>query len=154
MGYTKWESRYPWSGYEVIKRRMLKYLERSGEIPSPQNYLKLSSWGKPVQPLGNVSTIYRCTGLKKHTDRGGWIYPTLTAISPTPTLHLAQFMAFSFSKPNQKDNYYAAISFNKKSLKCKYFNNNVFSWLACLTVVRLLSVISIDEQVINNIYFS
>ena len=31
--YTKWESRYIWSGYEVIKRQMLKYLERSGDIP-------------------------------------------------------------------------------------------------------------------------
>ena len=29
---------------------------------------------------------------------GGWSYPTLTAISSTPTLHFAQFMA-SFSKP-------------------------------------------------------
>ena len=29
---------------------------------------------------------------------GGQIYPTLTAISPTPTFHLAQFMTFSFSK--------------------------------------------------------
>ena len=29
----------------------------------------------------------------------GWIYPTLTAISATSTLHLAQFMASSFSKP-------------------------------------------------------
>ena len=30
---------------------------------------------------------------------GGGIYPTLTATSPTPTLHLAQFKASSFSKP-------------------------------------------------------
>ena len=30
---------------------------------------------------------------------GGRIHPTLTAISPTPTLHLAQFKASSFSKP-------------------------------------------------------
>ena len=30
---------------------------------------------------------------------GGQIYLTLTAISPTSTLHLAQFMASSFSKP-------------------------------------------------------
>ena len=30
---------------------------------------------------------------------GGWIYPTLTAISPTPTLHHVRFMASSFSKP-------------------------------------------------------
>ena len=29
----------------------------------------------------------------------GRIYPTLTAISPTPTLHLARFMASSLSKP-------------------------------------------------------
>ena len=29
---------------------------------------------------------------------GGRIYPTLTAISPAPTLHLARFKAFSFSK--------------------------------------------------------
>ena len=32
-------------------------------------------------------------------NRGGRVCPTLTAISPTPTLHLAQFMASSFSKP-------------------------------------------------------
>ena len=31
---------------------------------------------------------------------GGQIYPTLTAISPTPTLHLARFKASSFSKTN------------------------------------------------------
>ena len=30
---------------------------------------------------------------------GGQIYPTITAISPTPTLHLALFMASFFSKP-------------------------------------------------------
>ena len=30
---------------------------------------------------------------------GGRIYPTLTAISPTPTLHLTRFKASSFSKP-------------------------------------------------------
>ena len=30
---------------------------------------------------------------------GGQIYPTLTAISQTPTLHLARFMASLFSKP-------------------------------------------------------
>ena len=30
---------------------------------------------------------------------GGWIYPTLIAISPMPTLHFAQFKASSFSKP-------------------------------------------------------
>ena len=30
---------------------------------------------------------------------GGRIYPTLTAIFPTPTLHLARFKASSFSKP-------------------------------------------------------
>ena len=29
----------------------------------------------------------------------GWIYPTLTAISLTPTLHLARFKSSSFSKP-------------------------------------------------------
>ena len=28
----------------------------------------------------------------------GWIYPTLTAISPTPTLHVARFMSSSISK--------------------------------------------------------
>ena len=32
-------------------------------------------------------------------NRGGQIYSTLTAISPTPTVHLARFMASSFSKP-------------------------------------------------------
>ena len=32
-------------------------------------------------------------------NRGGWIYSTLTAISPISTLHLARFMASSFSKP-------------------------------------------------------
>ena len=31
-------------------------------------------------------------------NRGGQIYPTLTVIFPTPTLHLARFMASSFSK--------------------------------------------------------
>ena len=30
---------------------------------------------------------------------GGQIYPTLTAISPSPTLHLTRFKASSFSKP-------------------------------------------------------
>ena len=30
---------------------------------------------------------------------GGQIYPTLAAISPTSTFHLARFMASSFSKP-------------------------------------------------------
>ena len=30
---------------------------------------------------------------------GGRIYPTLTVISPTPILHLARFMASSFTKP-------------------------------------------------------
>ena len=30
---------------------------------------------------------------------GGWIYPTLAAISPAPTLHLARFNASSFFKP-------------------------------------------------------
>ena len=30
---------------------------------------------------------------------GGRIYPTLTAITPTPTLHLARFKVSSFSKP-------------------------------------------------------
>ena len=32
-------------------------------------------------------------------NKGGWIYPTLPAISPTPTLHLAWFFASSFFKP-------------------------------------------------------
>ena len=32
-------------------------------------------------------------------NEGGRIYPTLPAISPTPTLHLAQFFASSFFKP-------------------------------------------------------
>ena len=32
-------------------------------------------------------------------NRGSQIYPTLTAISPTPTLHLTWFMASSLSKP-------------------------------------------------------
>ena len=32
-------------------------------------------------------------------NEGGRIYPTLTAICPTPTLHLARFMASFFSKP-------------------------------------------------------
>ena len=30
---------------------------------------------------------------------GGWIYPTLAAIPPTPTLHLTWFNASSFFKP-------------------------------------------------------
>ena len=33
-------------------------------------------------------------------NRGGCIYPTLMANSPTPTLHLARFIAFFFSKPS------------------------------------------------------
>ena len=32
-------------------------------------------------------------------NKGGRIYPTLPAISPTPTLHLARFFASSFFKP-------------------------------------------------------
>ena len=37
---------------------------------------------------------------------GGQIYPTLEAISPTPTLHLTRFMASFF--PKQKKNYHKA----------------------------------------------
>ena len=32
-------------------------------------------------------------------NEGDRIYPSLTAVSPTPTLYLARFMASSFSKP-------------------------------------------------------
>ena len=32
-------------------------------------------------------------------NRGGWIYPTLAAISPTPPIHLAWLIGSSFSKP-------------------------------------------------------
>ena len=38
-------------------------------------------------------------GINQSVTSGGQIYPTLTAISPSPTLHLARFMATSFPKP-------------------------------------------------------
>ena len=49
-------------------------------------------WGKINQSIQFWSGFIPVNG-------GGQIYPTLTAISPMPTLHLARFMASSFSKP-------------------------------------------------------
>ena len=38
--------------------------------------------------------------IRAYPHKRGWpIYPTLTAISSTPTLHLTRFMTSSFSKP-------------------------------------------------------
>ena len=54
---------------------------------------------------------------------GGQIYPTLTAISPTPILHLARFMASSFSKPT------LLLSFST----CIFYN--VFFWSTPLLLV-------------------
>ena len=51
-----------------------------------------------VLTTGSIIIIQFWSGFI-HVNAGGRIYPTLTAISPTPTLHLARLKISSFSKP-------------------------------------------------------
>ena len=61
--------------------------------------------GTVFTPKAKINTWYSCmlhitqfwSGFVP-VNRGGQIYPTLTAISPTPTFHITQFKV-SFSKP-------------------------------------------------------
>ena len=50
---------------------------------------------------------------------GGWIYISITAISPTPTLHLTRFMASSFSKPT------LLLSFSTLHLPCLIWSSSL-----------------------------
>ena len=51
-------------------------------------------------------------------NRGDQLYPTLTAISPTPTLHIAWFKASSFSKPTLLlSSYWLILNFSTFSVK-------------------------------------
>ena len=95
VGYTKWESRYT----PGVGRRSSSATCSSSRVHlgHPQNYFELSSWGKPVQPLGNIGTIYRCTGLKKHTELdsvirqleviGQFLEPIILLLSAKSTNH-------------------------------------------------------------------
>ena len=46
---------------------------------------------------------------------GGWIYPTLTATSPTPTLHFTRSKASSFSEPTICTLYFVFLFRNSKN---------------------------------------
>ena len=71
-------------------------------------YLEKLPQTNQINPI--LNRVYPLNG-------GGRIYPTLTATSPTPTLHLAQFLA-SFSKPTLLFSFSTCVFQTKKTFYC------------------------------------